>query len=66
GDQILNAESFEKQGYASVLYEEDVTMNSLIKHVEELDQNNEVYKRALKKYNGEEAIKTIIKHISEA
>lgn len=66
GDQILNAESFERQGYASVLYEEDVTVNSLIKHIEELSHNNETYKTALKKYNGKEAIKTIIQHISEA
>ena len=66
GDQILNAESFERQGYASVLYEEDVTVNSLIKHIEELSHNNEMYKTALKKYNGKEAIKTIIQHISEA
>ena len=48
GDQILNAESFERQGYASVLYEEDVTVKSLIKYVEELNQNNEKYKTALK------------------
>ncbi|MDG0961493.1 UDP-N-acetylglucosamine--N-acetylmuramyl-(pentapeptide) pyrophosphoryl-undecaprenol N-acetylglucosamine transferase, partial [Bacillus paranthracis] len=53
-------------GYASVLYEEDVTVKSLIKHVEELNQNNEVYRTALKKYNGKEAIQTIIQHISEA
>lgn len=66
GDQILNAESFKRQGYASVLYEEDVTVNSLIKHIEELSHNNETYKTALKKYNGKEAIKTIIQHISEA
>ena len=66
GDQILNTESFERQGYASVLYEEDVTVKSLIKHVEELYQNNETYKTALKQYNGKEAIKTIIHHISEA
>ncbi|MFV5914441.1 glycosyltransferase, partial [Bacillus cereus] len=66
GDQILNAESFERQGYASVLYEEDVNVKSLIKYVEELNQNNEKYKTALKKYNGKEAIKTIIQNISEA
>ncbi|CJB53871.1 udp-N-acetylglucosamine--n-acetylmuramyl-(pentapeptide)pyrophosphoryl-undecaprenol n-acetylglucosamine transferase [Streptococcus pneumoniae] len=66
GDQILNAESFERQGYASVLYEEDVNVKSLIKYVEELNQNNEKYKIALKKYNGKEAIKTIIQNISEA
>ena len=59
-------QSLLRQGYASVLYEEDVTVKSLIKHVEELNQNNEVYKTALKKYNGKEAIQTIIQHISEA
>ena len=48
GIEILNAESFERQGYASVLYEEDVTVKSLIKYVEELNQNNEKYKTALK------------------
>ena len=38
----------ERQGYASVLYEEDVNVKSLIKYVEELNQNNEKYKTALK------------------
>ena len=31
-----------------VLYEEDVNVKSLIKYVEELNQNNEKYKIALK------------------
>ncbi|MBL2225327.1 UDP-N-acetylglucosamine--N-acetylmuramyl-(pentapeptide) pyrophosphoryl-undecaprenol N-acetylglucosamine transferase, partial [Klebsiella pneumoniae] len=44
----------------------DVNVKSLIKYVEELNQNNEKYKIALKKYNGKEAIKTIIQNISEA
>jgi UDP-N-acetylglucosamine--N-acetylmuramyl-(pentapeptide) pyrophosphoryl-undecaprenol N-acetylglucosamine transferase len=38
---LFHAESFERQGYASVLYEEDVNVKSLIKYVEELNQNNE-------------------------
>ncbi|KEK26186.1 undecaprenyldiphospho-muramoylpentapeptide beta-N-acetylglucosaminyltransferase [Bacillus gaemokensis] len=66
GDQILNAQSFERQGYAAVLYEEDVTVTSLMKHIEELNYNSEKYKKELEKYNGKEAVQTIIKHITEA
>ena len=36
GDQILNAESFKKEGYALVLEEEDITKESFLKKIEEL------------------------------
>ena len=36
GDQILNAESFEKHGYSKVLLQDDLTPESLIKAVQEL------------------------------
>ncbi len=36
GDQILNAQSFEKQGYSLVLNEEDMTPESLLKAIKEL------------------------------
>ncbi|MDM5156452.1 undecaprenyldiphospho-muramoylpentapeptide beta-N-acetylglucosaminyltransferase [Bacillus sp. DX1.1] len=65
GDQILNAKSFEKRGYATVLYEEDVTVTSLMKHIEELYRNRENYRKDMKKYNGKEAVQTIIKYITE-
>ncbi|PGS09530.1 undecaprenyldiphospho-muramoylpentapeptide beta-N-acetylglucosaminyltransferase [Bacillus pseudomycoides] len=66
GDQILNAQSFERQGYAAVLYEETVTVTSLMKHIEELNHNCEKYKKELKKYSGKEAVQTIMKYITEA
>ncbi|PFE05576.1 undecaprenyldiphospho-muramoylpentapeptide beta-N-acetylglucosaminyltransferase [Bacillus cereus] len=66
GDQILNAQSFERQGYASVLYEENVTVTSLIKQIESLNRNYEKYKKELKKYSGKEAVQTIVKYIEEA
>lgn len=65
GDQILNAQSFERQGYASVLYEENITVVSFMKHIEELNHNREKYKKELKKYSGKEAIQTIMKYIME-
>ena len=36
GDQILNAESFEKHGYSKVLLQDDLTPESLIRAVQEL------------------------------
>ena len=66
GDQILNAQSFERQGYASVLYEENVTVTSLIKQIESLNHNYKKYKKELKKYSGKEAVQTIVKYIEEA
>ncbi|MBO1626541.1 undecaprenyldiphospho-muramoylpentapeptide beta-N-acetylglucosaminyltransferase [Bacillus arachidis] len=66
GDQILNAQSFERQGYASVLYEENVTVTTLIKQIESLNHNYEKYKKELKKYSGKEAVQTIVKYIEEA
>ncbi|TVY09595.1 undecaprenyldiphospho-muramoylpentapeptide beta-N-acetylglucosaminyltransferase [Paenibacillus cremeus] len=39
GDQILNAESFERMGYAKVLYEEDLTPDTLLKQLSELQDS---------------------------
>ncbi|MCA0757808.1 undecaprenyldiphospho-muramoylpentapeptide beta-N-acetylglucosaminyltransferase [Paenibacillus sp. N4] len=43
GDQILNAQSFEKSGYCEVLYEEKLTADSLVREVEQLYGKRQVY-----------------------
>ena len=43
GDQILNARSFEKQGFSAVLEEEDVTDESLLNKILELYENRFQY-----------------------
>ncbi|WP_062236312.1 undecaprenyldiphospho-muramoylpentapeptide beta-N-acetylglucosaminyltransferase [Fictibacillus sp. FJAT-27399] len=43
GDQIENARSFEKQGYCEVLFEEDLTAESLMQGIEQLYSNQEAY-----------------------
>lgn len=43
GDQILNARSFEKQGFSLVLEEEEVTTESLLSAVHELYENRASY-----------------------
>jgi len=43
GDQILNAESFEKQGYSVVLQEEELNRQSLLKSTRELYEHRHQY-----------------------
>ncbi len=43
GDQILNARSFERQGYSMVLEEEEITDQTLLKAIHELYANRQTY-----------------------
>lgn len=63
GDQILNAESFQKAGYADVLPEEELTSESLAERVETLYAKREVYKEAMSSRNETNAVETIVKLI---
>jgi UDP-N-acetylglucosamine:LPS N-acetylglucosamine transferase len=47
GDQILNAESFQKQGFSSVLMEEQLTEETLEKGIKEVFSNKEKYINAM-------------------
>ena len=47
GDQILNANSFEKQGFSVVLEEEGVTGDSLTAAIRQVYDNRETYVRAM-------------------
>jgi UDP-N-acetylglucosamine--N-acetylmuramyl-(pentapeptide) pyrophosphoryl-undecaprenol N-acetylglucosamine transferase len=64
GDQLLNAESFEKSGYALVLFEEALTKDSLIANVDSLYDKRERYKAAMSTQNGNDAVEAII-HLIE-
>jgi UDP-N-acetylglucosamine--N-acetylmuramyl-(pentapeptide) pyrophosphoryl-undecaprenol N-acetylglucosamine transferase len=63
GDQILNAKSFQKAGYADVLQEEDLTADSLADRVEALHADRENYKTAMATRNETDAVASIIKLI---
>ncbi len=43
GDQILNAKSFEKQGFSKVLYEENLTTETFISEINNLYNNRNIY-----------------------
>lgn len=64
GDQILNAASFEKQGFARVLREEDLTPAAMRENILALHENRGKYTEAMKNCNaadGAEAVMTQIK-----
>lgn len=65
GDQILNAESFERQGYSYLLKEEDLSVSSLLQAVETVMEQKSVYIKTMNKSELNNSIDTIIKLIKE-
>lgn len=59
GDQILNAESFEQQGYSYLLKEEELTNETLLTAINEVFDNSDKYLDAMKKSAGSDAVQTI-------
>jgi UDP-N-acetylglucosamine:LPS N-acetylglucosamine transferase len=66
GDQLLNAASFEAQGYSIVLNEDDITTNLLVDKVHELYFNRQNYVEAMSRSHQMDAINTIMLLINEA
>ena len=60
GDQILNASSFEKQGFSKVLLEENLSAKTLLDAVEELYANREQYITAMKESRSLDSIDMIV------
>ena len=63
GDQILNAASFEKQGYAKKLDESTLTEQTFLSAIDEVFKNRAKYAENLKKANVTESAETIGKII---
>lgn len=66
GDQLLNARSFEAQGFSVVLDEDDLTTHLLAEKVKELYSDRQSYREAMSKSSQVDSIKTIMKLIEEA
>lgn len=60
GDQILNAASFEKQGYSYVLAEEELTADSLLKAVHYVYDERKTYQKALSESTLNDSIQIIM------
>lgn len=63
GDQILNARSFEKQGFSYVLEEENLTEQSLLKAVKTVYSDRKKYMDTMSRSGQMDSIETIVKLI---
>lgn len=66
GDQILNARSFERQGFSVVLDEEEITDAKLLSSIQDLYRNKERYVSAMSASKQQNSIDTIIDLIEAA
>lgn len=66
GDQILNARSFEAQGFSIVINEDDLTTNLLTDKVHELYFTRQTFYDAMSNSSQMDSIKTIMSLINEA
>ena len=66
GDQILNARSFERQGFSTVLEEEELSNTSLLDAIQKLYKNKDAYIEAMKHSSQQDSISTILGLIKEA
>lgn len=66
GDQILNARSFERQGFSIVLEEEELTNASLLDAVRKLYDKKDAYIQAMTKSTQQDSIQTILSLIEKA
>ncbi len=60
GDQVLNANSFKKQGFSYVLEEEHLTAESLLRAVQEVYDNSQKYIDAMAQSGQMDSIGTIV------
>lgn len=66
GDQILNAESFKKQGFSEVLDEDTLTQDILIDTIEKVYRNRNQYIQNMESSPSRDSVKTIIELINNA
>lgn len=65
GDQILNAESFERQGFSKVLKEEELSGITLMNAIEDTFERREEYIEAMTKSRLNNSVETIVNIIDE-
>ncbi len=66
GDQILNAKSFEEQGFSVVLQEEDITDESFLEQIQTLYENRQSYVETMKQSGQLDSVTTIMGLIEAA
>lgn len=65
GDQVLNARSFEKQGFSKVLEEEELTDEILLNTINTLYKEKDSYIKTMQESDLKDSVKLIVKLIGE-
>ena len=65
GDQVLNARSFEKQGFSKVLEEEELTDEILLNTINALYKEKDSYIKTMQASDLKDSVKLIVKLIEE-
>ena len=65
GDQLLNARSFEAQGFSIVIGEDDLTTELLVDKVHELYFSRQTFRDAMNDSGQMDSIRTILRLIEE-
>lgn len=65
GDQILNAQSFKKNGYSYVILEEELSSASLLNAVRDVSKHKEDYQKTMRESEMSDSIGTIMGLIKE-
>lgn len=63
GDQILNAEAFQRAGYCEILQEEQLTEQQLVQSIQKLVHQKDTMIERMKSYNLQHAVEQIIQLI---
>ena len=66
GDQVLNANSFEKSGYSMVIKEEELNSELLLKSIKDLEKNREKYLNSMKMSKIGNGVNNIIDRIKKS
>lgn len=66
GDQILNAQSFERQGFSVVIEEENLNHDVLLEAIHNLFKNRNKYIENMKKSKQMNSVETVVQIIEEA
>lgn len=65
GDQILNAKSFQEKGYAVMLEEEDLTPESLLRQLEQIERKREELATSVEASSTEGALQKLVNEINK-
>ncbi|TFE19473.1 undecaprenyldiphospho-muramoylpentapeptide beta-N-acetylglucosaminyltransferase [Cohnella luojiensis] len=65
GDQLVNADTFQKSGYCEVLFEEDLTADTLISSIKQIYENRHVYLQNMSRFERKDALSFVFELVKQ-